>query len=101
MKIDFTKPLNILSKNKLSIYLFISCFAFFFMANLGYILVTKRYVFIIINILFVLCAFTCYNIAIGKKLYYTKMNIDHCQSRKNDNIKENINGKERKNNTEN
>jgi hypothetical protein len=36
---------------------------------------------------------------IGKKIYYSKININHSKSRKDDNVKENVISKEGKNHT--
>ena len=99
MKIDFTKLISFLKEKKLPLFLFVSAVGTFFLFNLGYVLTVKKYELLFINFAFGLVIYIAYEIIIGKKLYYTKLNIDHSNNRKNKNISDNINCKEGKDNT--
>jgi len=69
MKYDFTKITTFFKQKKLQFYLFFSCFLTFFLFGLGYVLVTKQYILLLINFSFVLTSFILFDMLIGKRLY--------------------------------
>ena len=100
VKIDFTKMKTFLINKKLPIFLFISSVGTFFLFNFNYVMIVKRYELFFINFAFGLVAYLTYDVIIGKKLYYTKLNINQTENRKDEQISNNIKSKKRKNDTE-
>lgn len=98
MKYDFTKIISYLKDKKLKIYFFLCIVITFFIYNIHYVMITKQYILLIINFAFGLCVYIVLELIIGKKVYYAKLNINHPENRKNNNIEKNINSEKRKNN---
>lgn len=99
MKIDFTKINILLKENKHFLFLFFSVTTTFFMYNIHYVMITRHYILLFINVAYGLAVFLLFDVVIGKKIYDTKLDIKHSDGRKDNNVKENIGGKEGKNDT--
>ena len=97
VKIDFTKPITVLKKYKLTLILFGCCLFSFFIYTIHYTIITKQYILLIINFAFGLVVYILFDVIIGKKLYNTEFDINQSNNRKNDTIKENIISKKREN----